>query len=963
MKIKYIKNFSFFFSIIFLTILTVLIGFFFLISFKPIKINFINYFDRESKILRETELKEIGDIYLSFNKKSKNFEILIEDTVISNSYIETILMSLNLKLSRDFLNVSIKIFDGDFTLKPSLDKQQEVLPENLHTYLQKNLSFMKFFNVIELINCKFSINLNHKLSLKYFVDLKFGSDEIIGVISELNDQENYFSFNLQKASVQNLNIEMRNFDISFIKLFLNYELLKFSNLRITGASSSQTIDNQKVEKGEFDFSINGLISFNTNSGEKLIKLVDNKLEGSIEKEDLKTSLLFNDKNSNYSIGLESKINQNASPIFFLNIDRIDVKNLLKNWPKDLANSVYFWMNDNSKGFINNVELSIQTELEKKNLKFKTIKGKFECDDVEIKYMDSMPSVKNIYANATMENSRVLFDVYSGNSNNLQIKKGIVDLYDLDQDFEKANIDLNIFSKNEDVVNYLRQTNIEKNNYEKLNKIQGEVDLELNLQFPLLVDLEAEQIRYKSKANISNGSFKNVLREFSIDDLKLEIEVDEEFVKYEGKGFIKNSGLSFNGEQISKKTKIIDNIQGQILLERDLIDIIINKKLSNINGYISTNFSYSNQGDDFKIEGIGELDKFYAESEFLGENLDFKNGKIRFIVSPYNEKYSGFLDMKTRNIVIEVNSIFDDSDILSSEIPVFRTPKQDFNLIYLNDEYKEFEIKGRKLMIKEMELKKESFLSDVENLKLNLGVEEFYIGNTKFTQPKVDLTISNDYFESLLFELSSEKAYHKVEINDDNSNKKFVLESNYVPGLLKLFDIDLKVNTGSLKIEGIGEKIPNGVAYTGLIAGKDFVFLDAPFFADFISLFSLQGLAQKLKDGGIIFEDLNAKYEFKDNKLRIIDSLMKGSELGIQFDTVIGLDNDYFMTNGSIIPAYTINTLLTKFPIVGDIITAGSPEDGLIGAKFKVEKKGDEYDVSYNPISVFVPNVIKNFLGD
>ena len=68
-------------------------------------------------------------------------------------------------------------------------------------------------------------------------------------------------------------------------------------------------------------------------------------------------------------------------------------------------------------------------------------------------------------------------------------------------------------------------------------------------------------------------------------------------------------------------------------------------------------------------------------------------------------------------------------------------------------------------------------------------------------------------------------------------------------------------------------------------------------------------------------------------------------------------------NGSIIPAYTINTLITKFPIVGDIVTAGSPEDGLIGAKFKVEKIDGEYEVFYNPISVFVPNIIKNFLGD
>ena len=126
---------------------------------------------------------------------------------------------------------------------------------------------------------------------------------------------------------------------------------------------------------------------------------------------------------------------------------------------------------------------------------------------------------------------------------------------------------------------------------------------------------------------------------------------------------------------------------------------------------------------------------------------------------------------------------------------------------------------------------------------------------------------------------------------------------------------------------------------------------------------MEGFTQKLKDGGIKFSNLKGKYEFSENKIRVIDCLLKGSELGIQFDSVIGIDNDYFLTNGSVIPAYTINTLLTKFPIVGDIITAGSPEEGLIGANFKVEKVDGEYEVSYNPISVFVPNLIKNFLGN
>ena len=150
---------------------------------------------------------------------------------------------------------------------------------------------------------------------------------------------------------------------------------------------------------------------------------------------------------------------------------------------------------------------------------------------------------------------------------------------------------------------------------------------------------------------------------------------------------------------------------------------------------------------------------------------------------------------------------------------------------------------------------------------------------------------------------------------------------------------------------------------GVIAGKNLVFYDAPFLANFFSIFSLDGFAQKLKDGGIIFNNLNAEYKLANQRLKIIDSLLKGSELGIQFDSVIGMKDDYFLMNGSIIPAYTINTLITKFPIVGDIVTAGSPEDGLIGANFRVEKIDGDYEIFYNPISVFVPNIIKNFLVD
>ena len=65
MKIKYLKNLSFFntFSFFFVTILIVLTV---TISYKPIKLNFTDYFDRESKIFEKIDIKEIGDIYIKF---------------------------------------------------------------------------------------------------------------------------------------------------------------------------------------------------------------------------------------------------------------------------------------------------------------------------------------------------------------------------------------------------------------------------------------------------------------------------------------------------------------------------------------------------------------------------------------------------------------------------------------------------------------------------------------------------------------------------------------------------------------------------------------------------------------------------------------------------------------------------------------------------------------------------------
>ena len=110
MKNKYLIKLSLIFSFLFLFILTSLFSFLFLISLKPIKINLLDYFDRKSAIYEKLNVKEIGSVYLSFNKISKNFEILAEDILFGETYLKNVQIGVDITLTESLFDTTLKIF-------------------------------------------------------------------------------------------------------------------------------------------------------------------------------------------------------------------------------------------------------------------------------------------------------------------------------------------------------------------------------------------------------------------------------------------------------------------------------------------------------------------------------------------------------------------------------------------------------------------------------------------------------------------------------------------------------------------------------------------------------------------------------------------------------------------------------------------------------------------------------------
>ena len=965
MKQNILKKLYYSISIIFLFIISLLLVFVITISIKPLKINLLDYFDRESAIFEESNLSEIGDIYLSFDKISKNFEMILEDIVIEDSYIPNLQINLDISFSfnQNLFQPTLKIFDADLVLNITntnieIDTTSPLNFEDLF----KKVKFLKKFNKIEIINSKLRINSNKYESANFLIDFKYDPKEVSGILSQSVLDDDYLSFKLSKENKKiDSYLNFNNFNLDFLKVFYTNPILSTNDLYISGNSLISLSDPNNFEKIIFDLFVSGKFSYKSFKGEENLNLENTKLFGELIDERIVISFDFPHYSSIFSIGTTFNLRERFKPDIFLKIDQINVENLLKIWPKDLSNSVYYWMNENSRGVINNFFTKINFSSSNESFNLDKLDGKFDYMDVEIRYMESMPSIKMINGNAKINSDSIEFFVKNGKSEKLQIVDGYINLFDLDTDIEKADIDLRIKSKNDDVVSYLDNSPIDKKNFTKLRKISGDTDVKLSLDFPLLLALQAEEIKYNADVKIFNAQINNLIYKITLDKLMLDLKIGNEIVKYSGSAVIDNSIVSFEGNQKSTDNEINDEIKGKINLNGETIHKLTNDFFSDSYGTIPINFSYlNNENNDIKIDAVGDLEGFFTKSDFLGENLNFNNGKLRFLLNPYDEKLSGFFDIKTPNIFIETNFYLNQNRFEKIDLTKFESPIQSFNATIINNNQPKILIKGEKFSLNKIRSNSEEN-NLFNNIDVILDVNEFVINNKIFTNPEISFSKSNNTFDFLSIELGDQEKSHMISIDNEDFEKIFYLESSDASELFKLFDFDLNTKDGHIKINGKKSNLDKN--YNGTIEIDDFVLSDGPFLADFLTLFSLTGLAQKLKGGGIFFESFEGNYIFKEDSVEIKDSLIKGSELGIQFDAKLNLENDDIFAKGSVIPAYTINTLLTKFPIVGDLITAGSPEDGLIGANFEVNTVEGEYDISFNPISVFVPNLIKNFLGD
>lgn len=143
--------------------------------------------------------------------------------------------------------------------------------------------------------------------------------------------------------------------------------------------------------------------------------------------------------------------------------------------------------------------------------------------------------------------------------------------------------------------------------------------------------------------------------------------------------------------------------------------------------------------------------------------------------------------------------------------------------------------------------------------------------------------------------------------------------------------------------------------------KDARLVKAPGFAKVLNVGSLTGIADNLRGQGVTFDRVYVDYEIGEEGILLNDAQAIGPSLGVRLEGLISGDDNQMALRGTLAPAYTLNSIVKRVPVIGGLLTGGQG-GGIIAFRFSMDGPIDDPDVSVNPLSALTPGVFRNIFS-
>ncbi len=666
---------------------------------------------------------------------------------------------------------------------------------------------------------------------------------------------------------------------------------------------------------------------------------------------------------------------------------VNVDQLTTYWPAALGRDAYNWVTGhlkNGRMVRSDAELSVRIQQDGAFI-LESMDGTMSAEGVDVTYLEGMPVVNDVQALMSFDENTFDIAIERGQSGRINVAGAVIHITGLQDVDQYIDINLHAEAPVRDALELIERKPFEFASAMKINpkSTSGDAKVNLNLYFLLAKDLAVEDVKVKAEADLTKIAMENVVLGRGIREGNLKLTVDTEKMDVDGNVLMGQVPVALVWNQNFGAQA---PYRSQYLLAAKIDDLSNVRDLGVDPG----------PAGDFVSGGVDATVRYTVFDGRRGRvevNANLARAELRVPVMEWRKAAgdAGWLDV---TILLENG--------LVKNVPSFNVVAGDLS-VKGDVKYMPAGLGLERVNLKQVLFGRTNVSGAVISRpdggwELGLQGSELEFsplwerltgdrpGQDDLTLP--DLTIAveldkmwvepNKFLSGVSGTFVHQRGIWRTALLDSKLNGGPNLNINLAPDLagnrllvvkaenagetLRFFDLFDNLHGGQLEVRGRYDDAAPLRPLKGKLRVVNYRVRNAPLLTRVLSIMALTGIVDALTGEGLNFAELDVPFTYTDGEVQISEAKATGTSIGFTASGTVYTHADVVNIEGTVVPAYAINSLLGKIPLLGNILTGNEDGGGIFAANFSISGPVEDPKTTVNPLSALTPGILRNLFG-
>lgn len=656
---------------------------------------------------------------------------------------------------------------------------------------------------------------------------------------------------------------------------------------------------------------------------------------------------------------------------------LTVDDLGRFWPYSMASNGYDWVTKNIRGGkVPQASFTIDLPpgaLEGGEIPKDSVVLKFDIEGTSADYYAPLPKVTDIDGSAVLTETGVTITGLTGKLGSLDVTSDKVIINEFDKYDQLADIAIRVTGSSREIFTFLDLEPLGLASPYGIvpDAMTGTGTVDASFKFPLRFDLTLEKVDYRAKGDFTDATIPDVAEDYTLTKGALKVAVNPKGVQVAGTAAINDVPANIEAE--SWFTGAREGHRRYVLTATadDAARKALQLDTSYLTGPLQAKVTLETIPDG-RASGAIKLD--LTETVIQVDALHWT--KAAGIAG----QFAADIDTTAGDVTTLSNIAVTAGDLVASgtamlkedlltelTLPSVRYGENDFGLTFNQMQLGKMAIKVRgaqfdlkPFVVATYDLNEADIDGPEQNRLIDIHVDmDQVLLDQDLTLDNVtaDMSIDGNLITTGMArgKFKGEKSFD-FEIKPSAKGRLVSFISDDAGSLFRGLDLYDDFRDGNLNLTAeIDDSQPSRPA-EGTVKIKDVRVVNAPVLGKILTLGSLGGIVDLLRGEGMVFATVEGPFTYENGIFTTKDFRAIGS-IGITLTGTVDQPANKINMFGTVIPSYTLNSMLGNIPILGTLLV-GKKGEGIFGFSYKVRGGLEDPDISVNAVSALAPGILR-----